>query len=253
MSTNLKGHSSLWIMRVAHPNQADSLQGVNVSHFCHHTHAVAAGTPRISRCRQVRCAAQCSRPRARLVEGGVPGLHCGGFGRPDSVADISVAQRQSALRQAVVGAQTVACSHSGKRSDARSSAREVPRTTAAQCGSRTPLPTGTRQRSANQQTSAKKRPGRLAAQFGSEAGDRNIRNAVRATETSAMQSGYLPFFLNGLCQNDRIPSRLPSTTAWHNGGLRGGQSWSVIRMQRPGATARTERDSRPASTSWRPD
>jgi hypothetical protein len=40
--------------------------------------------------------------------GGVPGLHCGGFGRPDCVADVSVAQRQSALRQAVVGAQTVA-------------------------------------------------------------------------------------------------------------------------------------------------
>jgi hypothetical protein len=35
-------------------------------------------------------------------------LHCGGFGRPDCVADVSVAQRQSALRQAVVGAQTVA-------------------------------------------------------------------------------------------------------------------------------------------------
>jgi hypothetical protein len=38
----------------------------------------------------------------------VPGLNCGGFGRPDCVADVSVAQRQSALRQAVVGAQTAA-------------------------------------------------------------------------------------------------------------------------------------------------
>jgi hypothetical protein len=34
-------------------------------------------------------------------------VHCGGFGCPDCVADVSVAQWQSALRQAVVRAQTV--------------------------------------------------------------------------------------------------------------------------------------------------
>jgi hypothetical protein len=46
--------------------------------------------------------------RTALRRSRSPGLHCGGFGRPDCVADVSAAQRQSALRQAVVGAQMAA-------------------------------------------------------------------------------------------------------------------------------------------------